>query len=258
MFLQAILGRTIDEREARYRERSQTNQRRYRLRKKAAHARLEHDVLALRHANDALVSELRMAQGICVVHERATRVAHDYFSLFEHGLRGSPIEMQRSYLRTVMSPNLVVMGDARVDGATKLLEQLHLYTTLFEHHLRLEHIEVVVDTDDDVVVKTIGCISLRLTRRAIMILYPNLVGANEGAVQQLVGRMLQVRVVSHFYISKTTGLVEALVGDADTMLAIANLLGDVTQSELALQSSALRPNTEIVLDDTILELSSAT
>ncbi|KDO31273.1 hypothetical protein SPRG_03888 [Saprolegnia parasitica CBS 223.65] len=200
-------------------------------------------------------NELRLAQGVCVVHERATRVAHGYYSVFEHGLQVAAIEMQRAYLRSAMSPNLVVMGDTRVDGATKLLEQEHLYTTLFHsQHLHLEHVNVVVDTDDDVVVKTIGLLSLRLSRRSIETLYPSLVGADEGAVQRLVGRVLQVRVVSHFYISKTTGLVEELVVDADTMLAAVNLLGDITQSQLALQSSALRPTGELYVDDKILEL----
>ncbi|KDO31274.1 hypothetical protein SPRG_03889 [Saprolegnia parasitica CBS 223.65] len=255
MFLQAILGRTLDEREVRYRQRSQTNQRRYRQRKKVAHARLEHDVLALRCANDALTNELRMAQGVCVVHERATRVAHDYYTLFEHGLQAAAIETQRAYLRSAMSPNLVVMGDTRVDGATKLLEQLHFYTTLFDaHHLRLEHVNVVVDTDDDVVVKTIGLLSLRLSRRSVATLYPNLVGADESTVQHLLGRVIQVQMVSHFYISKTTGLVEELISSANTVLAAVNLLEDITQSQLALQSSALRPTGELVVDDSILEL----
>ncbi|OQR96250.1 hypothetical protein ACHHYP_16584 [Achlya hypogyna] len=234
-----------DDREARYRQRSQTNQRRYRQRKKAAWIALEAEVAALYRANEKLQEELRtMALRVC---SHATGVTHEYYTLFKHGLNGGPCKVQAGYLHSVMSPTLVFLGDTSVDGITKILEQLHLYTALFDaFQLHLDHMETVYDSDDEVVVKTLARLELRLSRLSIATIYPTLIGTNEELVQQLIGRTMELRIISHFTIGKGTGKVERLSTEASASLTAVELL-QLENGVSALETSALRSNGELVV-----------
>ncbi|OQR89133.1 hypothetical protein THRCLA_09906 [Thraustotheca clavata] len=234
--------------ESRNRLRSQINQRRYRQRKKEAQKNLEMQVVQLRKSTVGLMENLRLIRILDGSAQKASGVAYDYHKIFEYGLRQAIYDQQANFLRKTMSPSLRIMDNFEVDGATKILEQLQLYTSLFDsHHLRLEHIENIFQDEDEVVIKTIGLLTLRLSRLSVATLFPNIIGKQEALVQELIGKSMVIRFVNHFCVGRMSGKVESLSSTTNITSATINLLGNIDQGLLALENSAIKSNGELVV-----------
>ncbi|KDO31269.1 hypothetical protein SPRG_03884 [Saprolegnia parasitica CBS 223.65] len=243
-----------DEDEAWQRARSQRNQRRYRSRKKIALEALEGHVHALRRDVCTLTAQVQSHQAAVarppISTTVATNIAVEYFRVFEHGLRSAwhPLyEAQAGFLRSVMAPDLQFMETS--DGVVhKLFEQLDLYSTLFDSlHMQCDRLDVLVDADDEVIVRALAVLDLRLSRASIEAIYPNLVASNEPFVQSLVGRLLHVPILTHFYVNMETHMVHTLSTTADIASASSNLVGSVQESLVALEKTRLHANAEISL-----------
>ncbi|EQC33314.1 hypothetical protein SDRG_09292 [Saprolegnia diclina VS20] len=243
--------RTVED-EAWQRVRSQRNQRRYRSRKKVAFEELEGHVLALRRDVCSLAAQSQSYQAAvarpAVSMTVATNIAVEYFRMFEYGLRGAihpSYKAQTGFLTSVMAPDLHFM-EASDRGVHKLFEQLDLYSTLFVSlHMNCDRLDVLVEADDEVIVRALAVLDLRLSRASIEAIYPNLVASNEPLVQSLVGRLLHVPILTHFYVNMETHSVHTLSTTADITSAAASLVGSVRESLVALQQTRLLANAEI-------------
>ncbi|OQS06838.1 hypothetical protein THRCLA_01138, partial [Thraustotheca clavata] len=249
MFTQVRLNESEnDEREARYRMRSQVNQRRYRQRKKEAQKQLEQEVVHLRQTNERLMENLRLVRTLDGSTQNARGIAKEYYRLFEHGLRQAAYDVQANFLRSTMSHRLKMMDYAEVDGPTKILEQLHLYTSLFDsHHLELDQLETILESENEVVVKVTAALALRLSRLSVATVFPNLIGKNEPLVQKLIGKTLTLRIVSHLHYGKETERIESIFIWTNITTAAVNLIGNLNDSLLALDKPAIKQNGELVV-----------
>ncbi|KAG9416552.1 hypothetical protein AC1031_000952 [Aphanomyces cochlioides] len=228
----AAAAKKVLQKQAYRRNQSKMNQRRYR-----AEYKLEGRLETLRFT---VPVELRTFDAEC-------NLVREYYRLFHLGLPKNEADPKRNllcdFLSKSMTQDLAFMDDF---GQEKLLRQWMMYSTSFLGFEMVLLSMEVVSFSPNVVVHSDSTLNLRLSRSSVAMLFPHLLH-NEPLVQRMIGRILILPVQQNFVFDSDFAVVKYDTY-VNLAVALANLLGSLTDAATAMSGVLIKETGEIVAE----------
>ncbi|KAF0689853.1 Aste57867_18723 [Aphanomyces stellatus] len=225
----------------RRRHRSKVNQRRYRLKQKAANTQLQDDVASLR-------DEVRRLEAFLATMPSPydyVQAIRDYLALFAHGYCRTVPQVQAQQdacLRSLMAPHVECMGQVGIDA---LVHQWDLYGQLFDAlHVYVHDVAPVSPRDAVVVVEATMDLHVVVTATTIRALFPHLLEHKAVALPtKMIGHAMTLPLHCTFEFEATQ--VARLIVDANVAVALVELTGSAADAAVALDGARIARNARL-------------
>ncbi|CAK4657893.1 unnamed protein product [Aphanomyces euteiches] len=247
----ADAAKKVLQKQAYRRNQSKMNQRRYRAEYKSTTEYLTTAVTKLTTEVARLEGRLETLRFTVPVELRTfdaeCNLICEYYRLFHIGLPKNEADPKRNLLCDFLSKSMT-QDVAFMDefGQDKLLRQWMMYSTSFLGFEMVLLSMEVVSFSPNIVVHSDSTLNLRLSRSSVAMLFPHLLH-NEPLVQRMIGRILILPVQQNFVFNSDFAVVKYDTY-VNLAVALANLLGSLTDAATAMSGVLIKETGEIVAE----------